>query len=200
MCYISGKSSNKIVHNSVCRYVKMMPDKNKRFFHTLKEASEAGYKQCKYCAHIKKYLRREEKELDRYCKPKGGYYFFNPEDGSLEVLSKSGKWKVIVNGQKHFIWLYHRNNGETNLGGLVPGFHSQKVRCGTLMGYMEYIVKHDEYRNADPLYENQKHENTVIGSKKWRKDRRREKKIRRMQSIRYVDELLSNMSLGNIPY
>ncbi len=100
MCYICGKSSNKIVHNQICRYVKMMPKKNKKYFNDLQEALEAGYKQCRYCAQIERYLRKENKDLERFCKSKGIYYFFNPDDGSLDVLSKSGKWKVIVKGQK----------------------------------------------------------------------------------------------------
>ena len=57
MCYVCGRSSNKIVHSMSCRYVKLIPEKNRKIFSNLKEASEAGYVQCKYCAHIVKYLR-----------------------------------------------------------------------------------------------------------------------------------------------
>ena len=158
---------------------------------------EAGYKQCRYCAQIERYLRKESKDLERFCKSKGIYYFFNPDDGSLDVLSKSGKWKVIVKGQKHSIWLYHGNNGGKDCGGPVPGFHMQKEKRNTLMGYMEYITKHDEYRTENPIYSIQK---PVKGSKKKKKFRKREKRMREIQSIRYVDELLKNMSLGNIAY
>lgn len=200
MCYVCGKSRNKIVHAQGCRYVKMMPEVNRRYFNTLKEASEEGYVQCKYCAHIKKYLNREEKELEEYCRPNGVYYFFNPTDGSIDVISHSGKWKIMVNGQKHFIWLYHKNNHGVNNRNLVPGYHSQKIRSSSLMGYMTYIVKHDQFREENPLYERQMHTNTTKGSKKWKKDQRRAERMRKTQSIRYVNELLENMSLGNIAY
>ena len=200
MCYVCGKSRNRIIHTQACRYVKMMPDKNKKSFNSIKEALDAGYVRCKYCAHINKYVRKEKKELDLYCGSKGVYYYFNRTDGALDVISRTGKWKIIVNGQRHFIWLYHKNNNGESSGDLVPGFHSQKIRSSSLMGYMEYIVRHDEYRIRNPLYESQIHLNVMKGSKKWKKDRRREKNIRRIQSIRYVTELLNNMANGNIAY
>ena len=200
MCYVCGKSSNKIVHTQGCRYVKMMPEKNRKYFSNLKDASDAGYVQCKYCSHIKKYLNREEKQLEKYCRPNGVYFYFNSADGSLDVISRSGKWKIIVNGQKHFIWLYHKNNHGSRFGDLVPGYHSQKIRSSSLMGYMSYIVEHDRYREENPLYERQKHTNTVKGSKKWKKDQRRAYRMRKTQSIRYVNALLENMACGNIAY
>ena len=200
MCYICGKSSNKIVHYKSCRYVKMIPDKNKKFFNSAKEAEDAGYVQCKYCSYIQKYLRKENTELEKYCKAKGIYFYFGRKDGSLDIISKSGKWKIIVNGRKNLIWLYHKNShGFDKNDSFIKGYHSQKVRSSTLMGYMKYIVEHDEYRAANPLYSSQK-SNTVKGSRKWKKQQKREKKIRKMQGVRYVTELLNNMSLGNIAY
>lgn len=200
MCYVCGKSSNKIVHLTGCRYVKMMPEKNRKYFNSLKDASEAGYVQCKYCSHIMKYLKREEKSLESYCRPNGVYFYFSAADGSLDVISRSGRWKIIVNGQKHYIWLYHKNNHGFKPGELVPGYHSQSIRSSSLMGYMNYIVKHDLFREDNPLYEHQKHSNAPKGSKKWKKDQRRAKNMRKTQSIRYVNELLENMSIGNIAY
>lgn len=200
MCYVCGKTGNKIVHSMGCRYVKMMSEKNKKYFNSLKEAFEAGDKQCKYCAYINKYLKKEEKELERFCRPNGVYYYYNPSDGSLDVISHSGKWKIIVNGQKNYIWLYHKNSRGSNYRDFVPGYHSQRIHSSSLMGYMRYIVEHDKYRENNPLYERQKHTNTVKGSKKWKKDQRRAEQIRRKQSIRYVNELLENMARGNIAY
>ncbi len=199
MSYICGKSRNKIVHTQECRYVKMMPDNNKKYYRSLQEASDAGYVQCRYCAYIKKYLKGNERDLEKYCRLNGVYFYFNPSDGSIDVISKSGKWKIIVNGQKHYIWLYHKNNHGCNSEDFVPGYHSQKIRCNTLQGYMDYIIKHDQYREEDPLYENQKH-NTVKGSKKWKKQKKRADRIRRTQSIRYVRTLIDNIALGNIAY
>lgn len=200
MCYICGKSRNKIVHSSECRYVKMIPEKNRKYYKNVKDAYKDGYVNCKYCAHIKEYLAREEKNLKNICNINGVLYYFNVADGSLDVISKSGKWKIIVNGQRNFIWLYHKSKFGERKGDLVPGYHSQKVRCSTLEGYMNYIVEHDRYREDNPLYDWQKHTNSPVGSKKWKKDQRKAKKVRRSNSINYVMELLNNMSVGNLVY
>ena len=200
MCYVSGKSTNKIVHRLDCRYVKMMPAKNKKYFSRFKEASDAGYVQCKYCAPIKEYLKKEEKDLRSYCNGNGLFYSFNNSDGSLDIISRTGKWKIIVNGQKNFIWLYHMNtdyrHDTSKFSDMVPGYHSQNVRKSTLLGYMSYIVNHDNFRHENPLYGKYYHPNRIKGSKRWRKERKRADRIRRAQSIDYVLSLLDGMSAG----
>ncbi len=195
MCYICGKSSNKIVHTMDCRYVKMIPEKNRKLFRTYKNASEAGYIQCKYCAPILKYLDREEQELTRYCRANGLFYSFNRNDGSIDVVSRSGKWKIIINGKKQFIWLYHKNVNGAWPDDFIPGYHSQRTRSSSLMGYMRYIVEHDRYRVENPLYESQRHPNAIKGSKKWNKDRRREVRARKTQDIRYVLNLIDSLAM-----
>ncbi len=200
MCYICGKSNNKIVHTIECRYVKMMPKKNKQYFNSWEDASEAGYVQCRRCSRIYKYLNKEEKQMKEYCRSNGVYYYFNPSDGALDIISMSGKCKIIVNGRKHYIWLYHKNNSGVKYGDFVPGYHSQKIRSNTLMGYMNYIVEHDIYRGENPLYKSQKKGNTVKGSKKWKKEQRHADRMRMLRSIQYVDALLESMASGNLPY
>ena len=198
MCYVCGKSSNKIVHTEACRYVKMIPVQNRRYFVSLKEAEDAGYMRCKYCSHISKYMTKERKDLVQYCKANGLCYVFNRIDGSLDIVSRSGNWKIIVNGQKHFIWLYHKNiYHENDQRGMVPGYHSQKVRKSTLMGYMYYIADHDHYKMKTPLDQRQM---TAKGRKAKKQQERHAEKVKRIQSIRYVRELLDKMSDGVIDY
>lgn len=193
MGYICGNSNSRIVHRTSCRYAERI--KNKKYFTTLKEAKEAGYVQCKYCAYIREYLDRERKELTNFCRRNGLYYEFNPKDGALDVISHTGRWKVIVNGQKHFIWLYHKNLYREKQTLLVPGYHSQNIRRSTLIGYMQYIVEHDQYRKESPLFENQ-----IAGkSKKARAYQKKQaEKIRKWQSIRYVTDLLNHMEAGTL--
>ena len=73
----------------------------------------------------------------------------------------------------------------------MPGYHSQKVRRNTLMGYMQYIVEHDRYRMENPLYKNQK---TGRGKQAREEQKQYAIKVRKWQSIRYVTELLNHMS------
>lgn len=103
MCYISGKSSRKIVHHASCTYVKRISDEYKKNYHTLKEAIQVGYTQCKCCNHIQKYLRKEQNSLDSYCKKKGIFFTLNQDDGTIDIISRTGKWKILVHGQNGFI-------------------------------------------------------------------------------------------------
>lgn len=201
MCYICGKSRNKIVHSMDCRYVKMIPKGNQICFKSVGEAIQSGYSRCKYCGpYILTYINREKEQLEQYCKANGIAYFYNSRYGSIDVISKSGKWKIIVNGRQHQIWLYHKNTNKRSSVGMIKGYHSQKVRCDSLMGYMNYIVEHDHYRDKNPLYEHQMHPNSPVGSRKWKSDQRRAKEVRRARSISYVMDLLNNMAVGNIDY
>ena len=198
MLYASKRSEGRIVHRDCCRYIKMIPEKNRVQFWKMKKAMEMGYCLCRYCAPIWQYLKREGRELDSFCKKNGLFYSFNRGDGSLDVISRTGKWKVIVCGRENFIWLYHKNLYEKKgRESIVPGYHSQSVRRSTLMGYLKYVAEHDAYRKAEPLYECQKK------GKGWqfRHDQKQlEKKVRRKQSISYVLELLNGMSEGRIAY
>ena len=199
MSYVCGQSHNKIVHTVNCRYMKMIPKENRRFFNTIKEASEAGYVRCKYCSKILRYLGKEKKQLEEFSKRNGLFFFYNNTDDSLEVISKTGKWKMVERGKKNTICLYHKNNNGKHPKDEVPGYHGQNTNSKTLMGYMNYILEHDKYRQENPLYNCQKRA-TTKGSKRWKKEKRLAEKIRRAQSIQYVDELIDNMSRGNIAY
>lgn len=201
MCYVCGKSRKKIIHSMDCRYVRMIPKKNQKRFETINEAIEDGYVMCKYCGtYMMKYINREKKQLERYCKANSMAYYYDSHNGALDVISRSGKWKIIVNGRNHQIWLYHKNTYGSISKSMIPGYHSQNVRCDSLMGYMNYIVEHDLYRDANPLYEHQKHPNSPVGSKKWKNDQRRAKEMRRRMSINYVLNMLNTMAAGNIAY
>ena len=74
----------------------------------------------------------------------------------MDVISKESTWKIIVNGYKRYIWLYHKNAHGYHYNDLVPGFHSQKIIRSSIMGYMEYISSHDEYRIKNPYKRNRK--------------------------------------------
>ena len=183
MGLISGKSSNKIVHYKDCRYVKMIPAKNKKHFLSLEEATEDGYVQCKYCARIRKYINKEMKEMTSFCESKGIDYRFNPIDGSIDIESKLDKWKIIVSGAYDYIWLYHKNSTCYEAEGTMPGYHSQNVCCTSLMGYMDYIARHDRFRRANPLHDcsRQGRSNRILKQRLHQKIRQ----MRKKQNTRY---------------
>ena len=77
MTYICGKSSSKIVHNNNCRYVKLIPSRNRKAYAEIESAVADGYSYCKYCSRIGKLLKMEREDLPNYCKRNGIFYFFN---------------------------------------------------------------------------------------------------------------------------
>ena len=196
MNYVCGMSGNKIVHKSDCRYVKMIPEKNKRTFETLEIAYKSGYSECKYCSNLLRHLREEEDQLGKYCKPRGIRYYLCKDDGSWAVISHSGRWK-IAEGSKEYFRLYHNNNSNNGTKSRFIGYHKHNEFRKDLISYMKYIDNHDRYREADPLYANQKN---IKGKKKNKKLKRLEEKMRREREIKYVRDLLNSMSEGKIPY
>lgn len=193
MCYICGKSSNKIIHFPTCGYVQQIPKKNRKYFEELKDATDNGYVYCRRCARIALDIRREKKDLSSFCRKNGIVYQFNPSDGALDVLSPSGEWKIVVSGKKHHLWLYHKNESGRKTEGPFPGFHSQKVCRDTICDYMKYIIGHDIYRIDHPLY-GVPDKKPKPGTKAWRKLLKREKAARRRRSIRYVIKLLDEVA------
>ena len=157
MCYICGKSRNKIAHSPDCRYVKMIPYKNRSYFQNRQETADAGYRYCRCCAPVLGYLRREKKDMDNYGSATGLSYTFDPSDGSLIITSRMDTWKIIANGRQNRIWLYHRNAFGNDPESMIPGYHCQHIRKSTILGYMDYIVKHDIFRERNPLGEEKKH-------------------------------------------
>lgn len=149
---------------------------------------------------IESYLNMEKKELDSYCRDNGLYYRLNSEKSTLDVISKSGEWKIVVDGDENLIRLYHRNHHWTKERSLILGYHRQYISSDTLMGYMKYIVNHDMYREENPLYKHLVDSKTVKGSKRWKKNQQKAERVRKSRRIRYVNAILDSISLGNDGY
>jgi len=198
MCYVCGRSRNKIAHTLSCRYVKMIPDKNRRYFYNRREITESGYGYCKYCAPILKFIKREKKDLDNYSRATGLSYSFDPADGSLNVISRTDTWKIIVNGRMSFIWLYHKNYFDAEEESMIPGYHFQSVRKSTILGYFEYIARHDIFRELNPLDEKKKRPKKAKNSWSVRKAQTRSRrKADRLSKIRKFEKQLRKERRNN---
>ena len=184
MCYVCGKSSNKIAHTEDCRYVKLIPGKNKKTFKNIQHAYASGYKYCKYCSRLGKMLKSEQKALNRLCQVNGISYSFNSEEGSIDILSFSGSWKIVENLKSHSIMLFHKNTSSSNEPSMIKGYHFQHKCYETIEEHIEYIISHDRYREENPVY---RPIDTVGRSKKVKKRaKRKERKARKTQGMRYV--------------
>lgn len=196
MNYVCGRSSNRIIHRDDCRYVKMIPERNRKYFETAEEARFEGYSCCKYCSGIWKYVAKEKPVLDNYCEKTGLNYFFNRGDGFLNVYSRHDIWKIIVSGPRNYIFLYHKNTKNLQEKTMIPGFHSQKAISPTILGYLKYINDHDEYV-GDLMHEKHKKSEPRKGTKRYRKMMHRQAKKVRRNKIRNVLDLIDKISAAN---
>lgn len=190
MYFYSKKSHNKIVHLNNCSYVLHMDRESKGQFANLEEAREAGYQLCKCCAPISKYYKSEYFKIKEYAAKNGLAFYLN--DGVLIIQTPYSKWKIITNGHKNYIFLYHKNTyKKCRENTLVPGYHSQSVRRSTIMGYLKYIVEHDNYRLNNPEYHGPVYvEPPRKGTKRYKKEKKRERKRERYQSVMRVLALI----------
>lgn len=123
-------------------------------FNTSEEARENSYTQCKYCAPMGKYYRREYQSM-KSCAVQNGLSFYL-YDGAITIMTPHSKWKLITMGKKNRLHLLHKSTIKKEVKEcIIPGYHSQSFYSPTIMGYMEFILEHDNYRLHNPGYTTQ---------------------------------------------
>ncbi len=177
MCYVCTKSS-KVLHIKQCGHMKNVPKENQVVFNKddLNDAFLNGYGLCRDCSRIGRKLKKEHRAIDDLCSQNEILYDYNRTEDCLDISSRSGKWKIIIAGKHHVMFLYHRNTHFTS-GGIVPGYHSQKVRETTIEGYLQYIVEHDDYRNKNPYGRKRKKFKPMSGKKQRVASKRKRQRI-----------------------
>ena len=155
MCtlYYSANSHRKVVHHCFCSHFRRVPKESRRSFESLEEAQAHGYRLCNCCPPVAQKYRKERKEIQKYSAAHA--LTCKLQDGVFHVISKHDCWRIIVNGKNNVLFLYHKNSekrgGKKQQSSIVPGFHSQAYHAKTILGYLEYIVSHDEYRDQHPF-------------------------------------------------
>lgn len=219
----SINSHRKIVHLSNCEIIHRVPKKNRRTFDSLEEAFEQGYRLCNCCPAIAQRYRREKKAVDSFCR--NNQLQFKIEDGAMHVISPHECWRIIICGKKRKLVLYHKNKFEPkgeNIPSAIPGYHYQAYRSDTILEYLEYIVRHDEFRSKYPYaksscniaikpqsystprvgkYWASQHSPSAKGSykkikgtKRYRKEQKEKKRRERWESIVRVNELIEELA------
>lgn len=223
--YYSIKSHRKTVHLSNCSYLCHIPSKNIRSFKSLEEAEKYGYRLCNCCPSIASKYRKERKQIKEFCKTQG--FISKIHNGSLHIISACDCWQIITNGRNNSMFLYHKNTDmrfrREKHPSMVPGYHSQSFRSDTIIGYLNYISSHDEFRSEHPFgdysYLKKNTEKTserpdwhiekcgeeivsaenksyirIKGTHQYRKDQKKKKKIKRRAEITRVYALLDEMA------
>ncbi len=195
-CY-SSNSRDKIIHMTSCRYCRNI--KTKFYFDNLDFAKGRGYRFCRYCSPIAKYYWKEETEIANFsfnngisCAMVSDYILVN---------TPYSRWKIIVAGKKKQMFLYHRNSHDikpkhdkTGIDyNLAPGYHSQRFRSDTIIGYLNYIVEHDGYRLNNPVHVHREKRPPKKGTKRYRKEQNKIKRREQHQAQKRVLDLIESL-------
>ena len=196
MLLYSKTSHRKIAHFPGCRRLSRVSGENIRAFNSFNEATGSGYNLCNCCTPVLQQYKEQKKEIDAFCWENG--LKLKLQDGILHIISRHDFWRVIPDDVYNAFILLHKSTHvrKTRSDGLAafPEFHRQYIEETTLLGIMEYINRHDTFRDEHPCTENLKKGPRKRGnSQKQRKKQKEER--RRAEAIRVralIEELCGN--------
>ena len=194
MFYYSVNSKNKVVHFKDCHYVNTIKYGNLNMLESVHHVRETGYRICACCSPIVKKLRTESDALQSFCCRNGLLYFIN--DGNLHIQTYCSNWKILISDNQSTIELHHKNTYEKEHVDSVPGYHKQAFFSNSIMGYMEYIVKHELYRRYNPIPVVIKKAPPIKGTKRWNKQQKASKNRERKRQIQNVLRLIDSLSVS----
>lgn len=192
MFYYSKNSRGKVVHCEGCGHIRKIKSENLNILENAKLIRDGEYRICSCCSPIMKSLRAERAKLRKFCQENGIMYFVC--SGNLHVKSPCGKWVIIVSDKRNGTELHHENLYNEQYEDSVPGYHNQHFSAGTLMGYMKYIVKHDKYRQWNPIRPKKAKKPPKKGTKGYKKYIKREKIKEKRRRVKNVLNLIDSLS------
>ena len=192
MFYYSKKSRGNIVHCEGCGHINKIKPENLEKFNTNQEIRGGGYRMCSCCSPLMKKLRTEKAELQKFCGENGLMYFIC--DGNMHIHSDGSKWVIIVSAKRSGSELHHENLYNEHYNDSVPGYHNQHFSSNTLMGYMDYIARHDAYRRKNPLRPKKAKKPPKKGTKSYKRYIKNEKKKEKRRKVRNVLNLIDSLS------
>lgn len=188
MFYYSKNSRKKVVHLDTCPTKRLIHDENIGYFETLQDAYKKGYRLCRHCSPLVRQYREIKDDCCTYSLKKGIEFFYT--DKAVTIKTSLSKWKIIPSENGLRLQLYHKNTYKSahDSESVVPGYHLQNVRKGTIQGYLEYISEHDDYRLQNPveIYSKPKKKNSPPprkGTRRYKAQQRREEQKARKYSI-----------------
>lgn len=157
MLYYSKKSKHKIVHKYGCSCLNKMSPQNQKTFSSFSEARASGYHFCKNCSPMIKKYRNEATEFNSICEE--NRYTVRVGRASIDIVSEVDSWKICLTDNSKTI-LYHKNfYYSENDKSPIKGYHNQNCSYNKLIGYLDYIKSHDEYRIEHPKTINGEYKN-----------------------------------------
>ena len=118
-------------------------------FSNAEKADNAGYRLCEHCGPLGKYFARKKDTIADFCKQNEIKYEL--EGNVLSIETPYSSWKIITDGLKSFMCLYHKNELGKGRKSTISGYHLQDHKSHSILSYLHYICSHDEYRQKNPV-------------------------------------------------
>ncbi|MCM1398326.1 MAG: hypothetical protein NC225_02465 [Clostridium sp.] len=187
MRMMSKQSNDMVYHRAECRYARKIYKRN-RVYMKWEDAESKGYRPCKCCDGAEFLYNLELNNIRRFTAQHN--MDIDLKDGKIYVRTDAGCWKIIYKISMQKFILLHRNyvNGRVSLeeADKAP-FHRQgdMPDSGSIMKYLNYIQKHDEFKLNMPADYRQLPQDSKKQKTYYRSAKRRAQK----QSARRLDEL-----------
>lgn len=190
MVFYSVNSRKKVFHLPHCSHVRNMKPEHRRTFDSPEEARKNRYIHCRCCSPVGQRLQKERVRVEQFCQEHGAIVYLH--DGQLVITTPRSKWKIVAAGKANKLALFHWNTrGIEDPLSPFPNYHRQKVHKDTIVEYLEDIVEHDYFRMRSPLQPvSKKKEKPRKGTRRWKAQQKKEKKIAKRAAIRNVYALL----------
>ena len=152
MRMMSKESASKVYHRPECRYARKIYKRN-RVQMDWEKAEWKGYRPCR-CCDGGDFLYRLELE-DIKCFAEHYDLDVDLKNNKIYVRTDVGCWKIIYKRSEQKFRLLHRNyvNGRIGLDEVDNApYHRQgdMGESGSIMKYLKYIQKHDEFKQKMP--------------------------------------------------
>lgn len=196
--YIYSKVSRlKVYHSADCSHAKQIKSCNKTYFYTKEEAEQSGYTACNCCCRMARNYQKERSNILDFCKIKQlDTFLFN---NALYIVSKLCTWKIVEAGHsKQAMLLYHENTRDIcykrdQMPYHLRSYHWQNTHQLSIIGYLNYIALHDEWRCKKREQELETIKNQPLYTKRKKKAMARAKRADRRYQIRRVLDLIDQL-------
>lgn len=187
MRMMSKDSTSMVYHRPECRYARKIYKRN-RVQMNWDEAEWKGYRPCKCCDGAAFLYNLELGNIEYFSEQHN--LDVDLKDNKIYVRTDVGCWKIIYKRSNQKFILLHRNyvNGRISLDEVDNApYHRQGDMgdSGSIMKYLKYIQKHDEFKMNMPTDYRQMPQDTKQQKAYYQSAKRRSEK----RSARRIDNL-----------
>lgn len=152
MRMMSGESTSMVYHRPECRYARKIYKRN-RVQMNWEEAEWKGYRPCKCCDGADFLYHLELSNIEFFAEQHN--LDVDLKNNKIYVRTDVGCWKIVYKRSSQKFILLHRNyvNGRISLDEADNApYHRQGDMgdSGSIMKYLKYIQKHDEFKQNMP--------------------------------------------------